>query len=158
MVCLKGFVVFLCCPSSCLLYHRKVKLEIQLYYTLKKIQYGIGSLTFCSAKLWLYFDISWNLPLCALPLQLSRPSPSNTISYYTPSLPMITPLIHRNTLRPQIRSRQINLLHEFRMRLRYIVECEDPETEFEEEVGAEGYEGPEWKLYIQVLALLTFKL
>ena len=54
--------------------------------------------------------------------------------------------VHINTLCPQVRPCQINLLHEFCMCLWYIVECEDAVSESEEEEGAEGNEGPEWQL------------
>lgn len=40
------------------------------------------------------------------------------------------------------------------MRFWYIVECEDAETEFEEEVSAEGYECPERKLQGGMLAFM----
>lgn len=55
-------------------------------------------------------------------------------------------LINIHTFGPQILPRQINLLHKLRMRLGHIIECEDAIAEFEEEVCAEGDEGPEWKL------------
>jgi hypothetical protein len=55
-------------------------------------------------------------------------------------------LVNLHTLSPQISPRQINLLHEFCVSLGDIVECEDAEAEFEEEVGTEGDEGPEWQL------------
>lgn len=51
-----------------------------------------------------------------------------------------------NPLLPQIHFRLINLLHQFLIRVGNIVECEDSEAEFEEEVCAKGDEGPEGKL------------
>lgn len=55
-------------------------------------------------------------------------------------------LINIDPLSPQIRPRHINLLHKLRMRLGHIVECQDAVSEFEQQVCAEGNEGPEWKL------------
>jgi len=45
---------------------------------------------------------------------------------------------------PQICPRKLNLAHQLLMCSRHIVECEDAPAEFEEEIGAEGDEGPEW--------------
>lgn len=56
------------------------------------------------------------------------------------------PLVDINALSPQIRSRQINLLHEFCVCLWDVVECEDTVAEFEQKVGAEGDKTPEGKL------------
>jgi hypothetical protein len=46
-------------------------------------------------------------------------------------------LVDLHALCPQISPRQINLLHELCVCLGDIVECEDAESEFEEEIGAE---------------------
>lgn len=55
-------------------------------------------------------------------------------------------LVNIHALCSQVRPRKINFLHEFCVCLWYIIECENAVSEFEEEVGAEGYEGPERQL------------
>lgn len=54
--------------------------------------------------------------------------------------------IHLDPLLLEIRSRHINLSHQFPMRLRYIVESVDSPSELEKEVRTERDEGPERKL------------
>ena len=53
-------------------------------------------------------------------------------------------LVNVHALSPQVGPRQVDFLHELCMGFGDIVECKDTEAEFEEEVGAEGDEGPEW--------------
>lgn len=55
-------------------------------------------------------------------------------------------LIDIHAFRPQILPGHINFLHEFCVRLRYVVECKDAPAELSKEVGAEGDESPEREL------------
>ena len=73
-------------------------------------------------------------------------------SFSRSSKPRASNLINVHTLSSQILPRQLNLLHELRMRLGHIVECEDAVSEIEEEECAEGDEGPEWQLFVEKLA------
>lgn len=57
-------------------------------------------------------------------------------------------LVHVHPLAPQVLSRHVNLLHQLCVRGGDIVECEDAVAELEEEVCAEGDEGPEWELRV----------
>jgi hypothetical protein len=86
---------------------------------------------------------------CSIPFQ-----GYDNVTSLPPPKPLLDTLINIHTLSPQIRPRQINLLHKLRVRLGYIVECEDAVSEFEEEVCAEGNEGPERKLFIKHLAVV----
>jgi hypothetical protein len=72
------------------------------------------------------------------------PRNSNANACFPSSAPQYLVDIH--TLCPQIRPRQIYLLHEFCVCLWYIIECEDAISESEEKVGTEGDEGPERQL------------
>lgn len=65
--------------------------------------------------------------------------------------------IHINPHPLQLHPRLINLRHQLLMCLRNIVECEHAIAELEEEVCAEGNEGPEGKL-VYVLVRLAMWL
>jgi hypothetical protein len=64
----------------------------------------------------------------------------------SPILSLILHLINTDPLGLQIRSRNLNLAHQFLVSLRHIVEGKDTVSEFEKEVCAEGDEGPEGEL------------
>lgn len=55
-------------------------------------------------------------------------------------------LVDIDALGPQIRARNVDLLHQLGVGGRHVVEGEDAVAELEEEVGAEGDEGPEGEL------------
>ena len=55
-------------------------------------------------------------------------------------------LVNSNALRPQLFLCFFNLCHQFFVCLWNIVEAVHIIAEFEEEISAEGYEYPEWKL------------
>jgi hypothetical protein len=52
-------------------------------------------------------------------------------------------LINTNTLGLQVRPCDFNLRHQFFVGFRNVIESEDTVSEFEKEVCAEGYQGPE---------------
>lgn len=56
--------------------------------------------------------------------------------------------IHAHALLLEIRSRLVNLPHQFLVCFRNIVECENAESELEEEVCAEGDESPDGELVV----------
>lgn len=56
-------------------------------------------------------------------------------------------LVDVDALAPQIRAREVDLLHQLGVGGGHVVEGEDAVAELEEEVGAEGDEGPEGELW-----------
>ena len=62
-------------------------------------------------------------------------------------------LIHIDPILLQLFPCHIDLPHQFLMRFRYIIECENAPPQLEEEIGTEGYESPEREL-LQVSSAL----